>query len=116
MASRWEVFYVKSCRHAKPNPKDKFVLIAYTTPFPHGFFINSKINSYIANRYYLLPCEAIILSDQHSFLVHDSYVDCREIFPFGNGELTDSRGLVKSRWSNIGFKRCGFMPGIRKNT
>jgi len=96
MASKWEIFYVKSCRHAKPNPKDKFVVIAYIHPIPHGFFINSKINSYISNRAYLLSCEAIILSTQHTFLVHDSYIDCREIFPFNNEELTDSRGLLSS--------------------
>jgi len=96
MASKWEIFYVKSCRHAKPNPKDKFVVIAYIHPIPHGFFINSKINSYISNRAYLLSCEAIILSTQHTFLVHDSYIDCREIFPFNNCELTDSRGLLSS--------------------
>jgi len=94
MVSKWEIFYAKSCRYAKPNPKDKFVLIVYIDPSPHGFFINSKINNYIANRDYLLSCEAIIFSTQHSFLVRDSYVDCREIFSFNNYELTDLRGLL----------------------
>ena len=56
------------------------------------FFINSRINSYIANRPYLLSCEAKIDSCQHTFLAHDSYVDCREIFHFNNDELTNSRG------------------------
>jgi hypothetical protein len=96
MASQWEIFYIKSCYYAKPNPKDKFVLIAYIDPSPHGFFINSKINNYISKRPYLLSCEAKILSNQHNFLDHDSFVDCREIFRFNDSELTDSRGLLSA--------------------
>lgn len=37
MPTKWEIFYVQSCRHTKPNPKDKFVLIAYTNPSSYGF-------------------------------------------------------------------------------
>lgn len=118
MASKWEIFHVKSCRHAKPDPKDKFVLIAYTDPFPHGFFINSKISNYIANRSYLLSCEAVILSSQHSFLVRDSYVDCREMFPFSNDELTDSRGLSSSDGQTSVLKAaasCPVLEQVHKN-
>lgn len=43
MSSKWEVFHMLSCRHAKPVPKDKFIVIAYVNPSPHGFFINSRI-------------------------------------------------------------------------
>ena len=96
MASKWEIFYIQSCRYAKPNPKDKFVLIAYIDPFSHGFFINSSINNYIVKRPYLLSCEAKILSSQHHFLNHDSYVDCREIFRFDDSELTNTRGVLSA--------------------
>lgn len=75
------------CRHAKPNPKNKYVVIAYIDPTPHGFFINSIINTFIKKRPYLLACEAKIISSQHNFLRYDSYVDCRDIFPFSVEEF-----------------------------
>ncbi|HAG84685.1 MAG TPA: hypothetical protein DCL61_26925 [Cyanobacteria bacterium UBA12227] len=95
MISKWEIFYVPSCRYAKPI-KDKFVVIAYVNPSPHGFFINSRINKFISNRPYLLACEAQILANQHPFLKYDSYIDCREIFSFLESELTDTRGIMSS--------------------
>jgi hypothetical protein len=61
MPVKWEIFHVTSCRHAKPNPKDKFVVIVYVNPSPHGFFINSRINAFIAKKPNLLCCEASIL-------------------------------------------------------
>jgi len=96
MISKWEVFYVPSCRHTKPTPKPKFVVIVYVNLSPHGFLINSIINNFILNRSYLLPCEAQILASQHSFLNYDSYVDCREIFMFDESELIDTRGILSS--------------------
>ncbi len=118
MASKWEIFHVQQCRHAKPNPKDKFVLIAYIDSFPYGFFINSEINNYIAKRPYLLSCEAKILSNQHNFLKTDSYVDCREIFCFNDSELTDSKGLLSTDGQIEVIKAvgsCRVLERIHKN-
>jgi hypothetical protein len=115
---KWEIFHIESCRHAKPNPKNKFVLIAYINPSPHGFFINSKINKYIENKPYLLSCEAPILSNQHNFLVRDSYVDCREMFPFDSDELTDSKGLLSMDGQSSVLKAvdlCPVLEQIHKN-
>ncbi|WP_204103219.1 MULTISPECIES: hypothetical protein [Spirulina sp. CCY15215] len=92
-AKQWEVFFVPSCRYAKP-PKDKFIVVAYINPCPHGFFINSKINKFIRNRPNLLSCEAQILVSQHTFLKYDSYVDCRDLFSFVDSDLTRSRGIL----------------------
>lgn len=97
MASQWEVFHLIACRHAKPQPKNKFLLVAYTSPSPHGFFINSSINRFIRNRPHLLPCEAEIFAHEHHFLNHDSFVDCRDIFDLRLQELTSSRGHLSPR-------------------
>lgn len=94
MPQQWEVFYIPNCRHAKPQPKSKFIVIAYINPSPHGFFINSEILNYIRNRPALIECEAPILARHHSFLHHDSYVDCTQIYPYTLAELTDSKGLL----------------------
>ena len=91
---QWEVFCVPLCRHTQPNPKDKLVIIAYIEPTPFGFLINSKIGKFILDRDYLLPCEAPILASQNNFLKYDSYVDCRDLFPFVESELTQSRGII----------------------
>ncbi|MEM9544191.1 MAG: hypothetical protein AAGA60_32510, partial [Cyanobacteria bacterium P01_E01_bin.42] len=78
----------------KPNPKDKFIIIAYLDPFPHGFLINSKINKFIKNQPNLLPCEAQILASQNTFLRYDSFVDCREIFSFDTSKLIQFQGII----------------------
>jgi hypothetical protein len=96
----------------------KFVLIAYIDPSPYGFLINSKINNYIQNRDYLLCCEAEIIASEHSFLKHNSYVDCREAFTFNASELISSRGFL----SNAGqaeviraVRLCPVLERIHKN-
>lgn len=90
---QWEAFFVPLCRHSKPK-KNKLIIIAYLSPSPHGFFINSKINNFIKKQPALLPCEAQILVSQHNFLEYDSFVDCHEIFSFDSSELTRSRGII----------------------
>ncbi len=118
MASQWEVFFLPNCRHAKPAPKPKLVIIVYVTPTPHGFLINSGINRFIRNRPYLLPCEAAIQAKQHSsFLPHDSYIDCREAFPFDVAELTQSRGKVSTDTQTAileAVRRCPVLERIHK--
>lgn len=116
---QWEVLHSAMCRHAKPNPKNKFVVIAYMNPTPHGFFINSIINQYIKKRSYLLACEAKILSSQHHFLKYDSYVDCRDIFPFSPGEFSprESRGMLSEDAINAvkeAIYQCPVLEGIHK--
>jgi len=105
--------------YAKPKPKSKYVVIAYIDPTPHGFFINSIINTFIKKRPYLLACEAKIISSQHNFLRYDSYVDCRDIFPFYAEELfpEDSQGML-SKDAIIAVKKaisqCSVLAKIHK--
>ena len=96
MASKWEIFHIVNCTHAKPFPKNKFLLIAYVDPQPHGFFINSRVNAYVQQRPHLMRCEASIQAADHPFLHHDSVVDCRDIFPLHQNDLIDSRGHLSS--------------------
>ena len=91
----WQVYYVVSCRHAKPVPKNKFVVIVgFDENQPLCMFINSKINNFIKNRPYLLDCQTTITQAKNPFLSYDSYVDCQEAFVFSDGELTDLRGTI----------------------
>jgi hypothetical protein len=105
----WHVYFVAHCRHAKPQPKDKFVVIMCIDSDPCGFFVNSKINQYIYNNAYLLPCEVKLSSTYHSFLAYDSWLDCRDIYRFYQTELTQYRGIVhQSARQDIlsGVKNC----------
>ncbi|CAD5949645.1 hypothetical protein [Planktothrix agardhii] len=110
MPAQWEIFYVKSCRHTDPDPKDKFVLIAYIEPSFYGFLINSKINKYLKNRPYLLCCEAEIIAIEHDFLDYNSYVDCREAFPFKADELIISKGFLSAAGQAEVIKAVGLCP------
>ncbi|HAN75972.1 MAG TPA: hypothetical protein DCQ51_00590 [Planktothrix sp. UBA8407] len=114
MPAQWEIFYVQSCRHTKPSPKDKLVLVAYIDPSPYGFLINSKINNYIQNRDYLLCCEAEIIAIEHDFLDYNSYVDCREAFPFNAGELISSRGFLSAAGQAEVIKAVGLCPVLER--
>jgi len=114
MTAKWEIFYVRSCRHTKPSPKDKFVLIAYIDPSPYGFLINSKINNYIQNRDYLLCCEAEIIASEHDFLNYNSYVDCTAAFPFNAGELISSRGFLSDAGQAEVIKAVGLCPVLER--
>lgn len=90
---QWQVYFVRQCRQATPI-KDKFVIVACFDPNPCGFFINTRITPFIANKPNLLPCEAMIFVSQHPFLSYDSWVDCHDILSFKETELTDLRGVV----------------------
>jgi hypothetical protein len=91
----WEVYYVVNCQHTKPQPKNKYVIIAcFDDNIPMGFLINSKINEFIKKRADLMKCEVEILQQDHSFLSYNSYVDCRDIFAFSQSDLTDLRGEI----------------------
>lgn len=89
----WDVYYL-FCTHTKPFPKHKFIIIVCFENTPMGFLINSQINQYVQSRPKLMPCEVKIEQHEHQFLSHDSFVDCRDLFPFTNNELNDLRGTI----------------------
>ena len=59
-----------------------------------GFLINSEIHPYILKRPLLLACQVEIKASDYSFLDHDSYIACNELFFFKNTELIDKRCSV----------------------
>jgi len=95
MVDLWHIYHVKNCRHAKPVPKDKFVVIVCRDTQAMGFFINTEINSLIMNRPELLACQVIIKASDHRCLNWNSYVDCNELFPFEDAELSVRNSVVK---------------------
>jgi len=94
MIERWQVYFIVNCRHAKPLPKDKYVVVACFDPNPCGFFINSRVNPFIQNQPALAACEAPLSATDHPFLSHNSWLDCRDILSFRADELSDLRGVI----------------------
>lgn len=90
----WYIYFAKNCNHAKPLPKDKYVVIVSIDKNPMGFLINSKISNWLQQRPELLVCEVVIHSDEHLPLKHDSFVDCQSIYEFFDWELTRREGEV----------------------
>jgi hypothetical protein len=95
MVALWHIYHVKNCRHAKPDPKDKFVVIVCKDVQAMGFFINTEINSYIKNRPELLACQVLIQASDHKCLDWNSYVDCHELFRFEDAELSIRNPVAK---------------------
>ena len=96
-ASIWHIYHIRNCRHAKPQPKDKFVIIACIDTTPWGFFINTEINQFIQKRSELLACQVPIKMTDHRCLDHNSYVDCTNLIPFEDAELTDIKDQVDGK-------------------
>jgi hypothetical protein len=91
----WHIYYVDNCRHTRPFPKSKFVVIVcHDSNKFMGFLINTRIHPYIQKRPNLLACQAIIDVANHDFLNVDSYVDCIELYEFEKHELKNHRGAV----------------------
>ena len=94
MANTWYIYHVKNCRHTKPIPKDKFVIIACIDTKPWGFFINTEINQFKQNQPKLLACQVNIKTANHKCLDYNSYVDCTDLLPFDDTELIDIKDKV----------------------
>lgn len=91
----WNIYHIENCRHTRPAPKSKFVVIVCSSDSKfRGFLINTRIHPYIKARPELLVCQALIDVASHSFLNSDSYVNCNELFEFERRELNDPRGAV----------------------
>jgi hypothetical protein len=97
MSPIWHIYHIKKCRHARPAPKDKFIVIVCETESPMGFFINSDINPFIQKRPNLLACQADIEAPHHKCLRQNSYVDCVEIYSFEANELSDIRDPISEQ-------------------
>jgi hypothetical protein len=97
MPGIWYIYHVKNCRHAKPTPKDKLVIIVCSDTKPWGFFINTGIRQFVQKQPELLVCQVSIKATNHKCLDYDSYVDCTELYPFEDTELLDVRDPVNKQ-------------------
>lgn len=93
----WHIYHVKNCRHAKPAPKSKFIAIVCQDEAPMGFMINTKLRPWILKRPHRRASQVLIAASHHPFLVHDSYVDCTELYEFADGELNNLRGAISGQ-------------------
>jgi hypothetical protein len=67
--------------HITP-PHNKYYVVACLEPMVLGFFINSDINRYIQRRPQLAAAQVRVLKAEHTFLHHDSWLDCSDIHTF----------------------------------
>lgn len=99
----WQIYFVPKCRHARPLPKDKFVVIVGIDTKPLGFLINTIINDWFKKDASRLASQANTLASEHSTLSYDSFVDCWELFEFDETELTQPQGTV-SKTAKLSIK------------
>jgi hypothetical protein len=96
MPDIWCFFHVRNCSHTYP-PKDKFIAVVCKDSRYMGFLINSEIHPFIQKRPNLLSCQILIKSSDYWFLSHDSYLNCVELYPFDDTDLTDGRELIRDK-------------------
>lgn len=101
MPATWYIYHVKNCCHVKPTPKDKFVVIVCRDLKAMGFLVNSEIRPYVQKRPNLLACQVIIEASSHKCLDYDSYVDCSNLYPFEDTELSARNPITKQAKEDI---------------
>jgi len=91
----WRIYHVAHCAHARPAPKAKLVVIVCRDALAMGFLINSEIDPWIQISKERMACQAPIRAEEHpGCLTYDGYVDCLELYPFEDFELTEPRDAV----------------------
>lgn len=78
------------CDFIKPNPKNKYLLIASIKPQVLLYIINTSIHEFISSRPHLLAVQVKIDLENHDFLDHDSYIDCVDTIRGFNYEELES--------------------------
>lgn len=86
-------------------PKEKFLLIVSTDPLIVLFIINSEISRFVQNSQPHYQAQVLLKQQEHSFLRHDSYLDCsknhQQNFPLEKIKtaILDDIGRVKGKVS-----------------
>jgi len=97
MIAKWDILWVENCRHTKPLPKDKFVVVISTDPIL-GFFINSNPPRNLDPDSKAANCYAGIseTDTEPRFFSHSGVVGCDQLFEYERGELPASarRGVL----------------------
>ena len=105
MPDIWRFYFVANCRHARPKPKDKFSTIVCKDGCCMGFLVNTQIHPFILGKPELKACQVEIKAADYKFLNHNSYIDCNELYPFIDSELTAQRDFVNSK-TKAGIKNA----------
>jgi len=66
------------CEFTTP-PKHKYLVLLHRDQRPLFFVINSRVNAYILHRPWLAQSQVLIPAASHSFLDHDSIIDCSNV-------------------------------------
>jgi hypothetical protein len=112
--TKWQIFFVQNCQQVKPIPKDKFVVVAHVdTSWCYGFFINSRINRFISDNPKLLPCEVLIAATQYTFLTHDSFIDCRDVYTFPLKDMNNNREMLNEQTIENVLKAVSVCPVLK---
>lgn len=111
----WDVFWVRNCRHTRPVPKDKYVIIITANPKISGFLISSNPPRNLDPESEVALCYAGIsrADTEPSFLRHNSFVGCEELFEFEEDELSRRMGIVlpnARQWINNAAQECPILP------
>jgi len=88
---------VRNCRHTKPRPKSKNVVIVCKEKTIYwGFLVNSEIRPFVQRQRELLACQiSIKQSDYPTILEYDSYIDCTQLYSFSEQDL-ENPGFLKA--------------------
>jgi hypothetical protein len=101
MSKRWHLYFIRSCRQAKPVTKPKFVLIACYDGAPYGFIINSRMHpTYAEENPAYKACQVVIPGKPQTSLPHESVVDCYDLYSFSESELTECHGPIPEETIN----------------
>lgn len=76
------------CEFTKP-PKEKYLLVVQVQSETTVLVINTGINKYIQDRQHLLDCQVLIDVATHTFLDHDSFIDCTETESLSTTDLIE---------------------------
>lgn len=91
MPAVWHIYHVENNRYASHG---KLAVIACISVKPMGFLINSEIHPFIKNRQHLLISQVAIKASDYKCLDYDSYVNCVDLYPFENSDLTKIRDPI----------------------
>lgn len=70
-------------------PKIKYLLVVQVQEQVAVLVINTKINKFIKSYKYLLDSQVSIIQASHTFLDHDSYIDCTSTEYLVTADLVD---------------------------
>jgi len=72
-----QVIYL-NCSFTNPS-KEKYLVLTCIEPKLLCFLINSRIHPFIEKNPHLKQSQILISQVSHSFLDHDSFIDCKEV-------------------------------------